>query len=226
MLQDIYAQYKGACMMLLQREGDEATFRGTAFLVHPAGYMLTAAHLITGKQELMVAPVNETGDFTPIRTESLAPYPVEVRQIDRESDLALLKFSRDIEVSMPDHVMGTPGRITIGNSVACIGFPFGYYHIYNLLIKQAVIASKILSGNESRLFLFDSLVHDGNRGGPLINIYDGRIIGVVVGRFELREILARQLGKSSDIPIKTDVSYAVSIEHAGALMEKEELTII
>ena len=226
MLQDVYFQYKGASMMLFQKEGDEVAFRGTAFLVHPDGYFLTAAHLITGTQELMVVPLDETEDFAPVHTETVSPYPVEVRQMDRDRDLVLLKFTQEIEVSMPDHVMGAPEQVPVGNSVACLGFPFGYYQIYNQLIKQAVICAKILSGNETRIFLFDSLVHDGNRGGPLINLYDGRIIGVVGGRFELQEILSRQLGKKSEMPIKTDVSYAVSIEHAAGLMEKENVTII
>jgi serine protease Do len=226
MLQDMYFQYRGACMMLFQREGEEVSFRGTAFLVHPEGYFLTAGHLITGSHDLMVVPADETEDFTPIRTETVAPIPVEVRQLDRERDLALLKFTEEIDISMPDHVIGTSENVAVGNSVACLGFPFGYYHIYNQLIKKAVICSKISSGNETRIFLFDSLVHDGNRGGPLINLYDGRIIGVVGGRFELQEILSRQLGKASDVPIKTDVSYAVSIEHALELMKKEGLHVI
>ncbi len=226
MLQDIFTQYRGGCMMLFQREGSEVSFRGSAFLVHPEGYLLTAAHLITGNQDLMVAPIDDTGDFAPVRTETIAPYAVSAIQMDRERDVALLKFSQETEISMPDHVIGAPDAVSIGSGVACIGFPFGYYNIYNPLIKQAVVCSKILSGNETRLFLFDSLVHDGNRGGPLINLYDGRVIGIVGGRFELQEILARQLGRSSEVPIKTDVSYAVSIEHAVALMEKESLTII
>lgn len=226
MLQDIYIQYRGACMMLFRKDGGELSFRGTAFLAHPGGYLITAAHLITDSMELMVAPLTEAEDFAPVRTETVAPYQVEVRLLDQDRDLALLKFREEIELTMPDHIIGSPNQVPIGNSVACLGFPFGYYNIYNPLIKQAVISSKILSANETRIFLFDSLVHDGNRGGPLINLYDGRIIGVVGGRFELQEIIERYFGKASEIPIKTDVSYAVSIEHAVELMEKEALTVI
>ena len=226
MLQDIYIQYRGACMMLFQKDGTELSFRGTAFLAHPDGYLITTAHLITGSMELMVAPLTKTEDFAPVHTETVAPYPVDIRLFDQDRDLALLKFRDEIELSMPHHIIGSPDQVPVGNSVACLGFPFGYYNIYNPLIKQAVISSKILSANKTKIFLFDSLVHDGNHGGPLINIYDGRVIGVVGGRFELQEILERYFGKTSEIPIKTDVSYAVSIEHAVELMEKEELTVI
>ncbi|MGM0452393.1 MAG: S1 family peptidase [Thermodesulfobacteriota bacterium] len=225
MLQDIYFQYKNACMMLFRREGEQVTFRGSTFMVHPDGYLLTAAHLITGKYELMAVPFEEPAGFTAVHSETVTPIPLEIRQMDRKSDMALLKFRQEIEISMPDHIMGLPEETPVGNSVACTGFPFGYYGIYNQMIKQAVICSKILSGNETRIFLFDTMVHDGNRGGPLINIYDGRILGVVGGRFEPQDLMPGHL-KSENTPIRTDVSYGVSIEHAAALMEKEGLTII
>jgi serine protease Do len=222
MLQDIYFQYKNACMMLFRREGEQVTFRGTAFLVHPRGYLLTAAHLITGKYELMVVPGDTQQGFIPVHTETVTPYGVVVRQMDRERDLALLQFTGEIEVTVPDHVIGIPEEVPVGSSVACTGYPFGYYSIYNQLIKQAVVSSRILSGNGTQLFLFDTLVHDGNRGGPLINTYDGRIIGVVGGRFSPQELMPKLL-KESHVPLRTDVSYAVSVAHASPLMEKEGL---
>lgn len=225
MLNDIYFQYRGACMMLFQREGEEVAFRGTTFLVHPKGYLLTAAHLIGGNRELMVVSRQDTETFSPVYTETVSPFPVDVIQMDRDRDLALLKFRQQIDISMPDHIMGNPELVPVGSSVACMGFPFGYYYIYNQIIKQAVICSKILSGNETKIFLFDSLVHDGNRGGPIINVHDGRIIGVVGGRFEPQALLSKQIKKASELPIKTDVSYAVSIDHAAELMEKEGLTV-
>ena len=225
MLQDIYFQYKNACMMLFRREGDEVVFRGSTFLVHPDGYLLTAAHLITGQYELMAVPVEEIEGFTAVHTESVSPIGVEVRQIDRMRDVALLRFTQKIELSMPDHIIGIPAEAPVGNLAACMGFPFGFYGIYNPLIKQAILCSKILSGNETRIFLFDTMVHDGNRGGPLINIYDGRIIGVVGGRFEPQELMPRHL-KGEEAPIKTDIAYAVSVEHAMELMEKEGLTVV
>ena len=225
MLQDIYYQYKGASMMLFRRDKEEVVFCGTAFLAHSGGYLLTAAHLITGQDELMVVPVEKTAGFVSVSAESVAPISVEIRQIDQQRDIALLKFVQEIEVTMPGHIMGVPEEVPIGNTVACLGFPFGHYHIYIHLIKQAVVSAKILSGNETRIFLFDTMVHDGTRGAPLINLYEGRIIGVVGGRFEPQELMPRHL-KRTETPIRTSISYAVSIEHASKLMEEEALTIM
>lgn len=226
MLQNIYFQYKGATMMLFKREGEAVSFRGTAFLIHPGGYLLTAAHLITGLTDLMVVPMEEHAGFTPVRDETVSPIEVEIRQVDRESDIALLKFCDEIEVSMPDHVTGKPGEIPIGNSAAYLGYPFGYYHIYTQLIRQSSIAGKILSRNETRIFLFDALVHDGSSGAPLISLHDGRIIGIVGGRFQPQDLMPEHLRKDTETPIKTDVSYAVSIDHAAPLMEKESRTLV
>jgi serine protease Do len=212
-------------MMLFRREGDHVAFRGSAFLVHPDGYLLTAAHLITGQYELMVVPMEETAGFCQAHIDTVTPMGVEIRQIDRKRDLALLKFTQEIEIAMPDHIMGTPEEVPVGNMVASMGFPFGFYGIYNQVIKQAVISAKILSGNETRLFLFDSLVHDGHRGGPLINLSDGRIIGVIGGRFSPQELMPDHL-KNAETPIKTDISYAVATDHAVALMEAESIDII
>lgn len=225
MLQDVHFQYKKGCMMLFRREGGEVTFLGSAFLVHPEGYLLTASHLLKADQELMVVPIEEADGFEAVHIDTVTPIGVEVRRLDSNRDLALLRFTQEIEVSMPDHVMGIPQDVPVGNSVASMGFPYGHYGIYNQLIRQAVICSKILSANETRIFLFDAMVHDGSRGGPLINVYDGRIIGVVGGRFEPQEVMPTHL-KRTEAPIKTNVSYAVSVDHAAALMEEEGLSII
>jgi serine protease Do len=225
MLNDVYFQYKNACMMLFRREGDQVAFRGSAFLVHPDGYMLTAAHLITGQYEHMVVPPDEESGFAAAHIDRVTPIAVEIRQIDRQRDLALLKFKPEIEISMPDHIMGVPEEVSVGSMVAGLGFPFGYYGIYNQVIKQAVISAKVLSGNETQIFLFDTMVHDGHRGGPLINLADGRIIGVIGGRFSPQELIPDHL-KSAEAPIKTDISYAVSTDHARDLMEAESIDII
>jgi serine protease Do len=122
-------------------------------------------------------------------------------------------------------IVGVPEEISVGSMVASLGFPFGYYGIYNQVIKQAVISAKVLSGNETQIFLFDTMVHDGHRGGPLINLADGRIIGVIGGRFSPQELMPDHL-KSAEAPIKTDISYAVSTDHARDLMEAESIDII
>ena len=57
MPEHVYQRFRGGCiMMLFSRDGEEATFLGTAFPVHGKGYLLTAAHLIRRRTDLMVEP--------------------------------------------------------------------------------------------------------------------------------------------------------------------------
>lgn len=225
MLQDVYLRYRNSCMSLYSMDDQERlVFLGTAFVMHPAGYLLTVAHAVSMQKNLMVVPVAPEESFMPMSSTSFRAIPVRVAQIDAEHDIALLAFSDDLEINMPDHVIGTPETIAMGTGVACLGFPFGFQCIYNQVLQQAVVSGKILSANDTRLFLFDSRVHDGTRGAPLLNMEDHRVIGVVSGRFDCLEASPAEGTDEGKMP--TSFSYAVSIEYASALMEAEGLEVL
>lgn len=223
MLKDVHLSFRGGTMMLFSQAGEEVSFMGSAFLVHSQGYLLTCAHLLYQTDGLMVLPPEDLEVFQPMRTKTISPLPAKVVGMDSERDVALLKFEENMDISVPDHVIGTPDQVPVGSSVAVMGYSFGFQHIYNQMIQQAVISSKILSRNDTRLFLIDTMVHDGTSGGPLVSIYDGRVIGVVSGLFDPTE--AAPSGTESK-SMNTNISYAVSVEYAAALMEAEGLEII
>jgi serine protease Do len=223
MLQDVNTRYKNACMSLYKMdENEQLVFLGTTFLVHPAGYMLTVSQALTPQDNLMVVPIPANDDFLHVSSPSFRAIPVRVAQIDPERDMALLAIKEEVEINMPDHVIGTPETTERGSSVACLGYAFGFQCIYSQVLQQAVVSAKILSANETRLFLFDSRIHPGSRGGPLINIEDMRVIGVASGQFDCME--ASPTDNERSMP--TSFSYAVSIEYGEQLMEKEGLEII
>jgi serine protease Do len=73
------------------------------------------------------------------------------------------------------------------------------------------------------LILFDTAFHEGDRGGPLIHVADGHVVGIVNGRFEPREI-AQHGGDAARLePRETNVSYAVAIDYGLELMRAEGL---
>ena len=223
MLQDIHMRYKNGCMGLYtQDDNDLLVFVGTAFVVHPDGYLLTVAHAIPPERELFVVPAKSDGDFQSMDHKAFRAIPVRVAQQDFEHDLALLVFADDVEINMPDHVVGVPETVGIGTGVACLGFPLGFQCIYNQMLQQGVVSAKILSTNDTRVILFDSRVHDGSRGGLLINMEDQRVIGVVSDRFDSFEASPVT---ENEPKMPTCFSYAVSIEHALPLMEKEGLEV-
>lgn len=225
MIQDIYTRFRGGCMMLMREEQDNAIFMGTAFLVHPEGYVLTAAHLLSNYREnLYVTPRDYGNAFAPMQTDAVTPLPAEVRQVDADRDLALLHIPVTTEITMPDHVIGVPETLNPGAAVGCLGYPFGFYHVYNLVVNQGIVSAKVVAGNGTDLILIDTPMLDGMRGGPLVSVYDGRVIGVLSGRFSPEEAMGLPFDDTTTY--RRIYAYAISIEYAADLMEAEGLEVV
>jgi serine protease Do len=224
MLQDIYARYRGACMMLLRQEGDSVIFMGTTFLVHPEGYLLTAGHLLGDHTEVMVAPRDYGAEFAPPWSETVVPFGASVVAVDKEHDVALLRFKIKHEISMPDHVIGVPEDVMPGSNVACLGYPFGFCQVYNQVIEGGIVTAKVLSTNETELFLFDAPVNNGLRGGPLVNLYDGRVIGIAGGPFIPEDAVGLEQDDTSQT--RRVFSYAMSINYGARLLEAEGAGVV
>lgn len=225
MMQHVYQRFRGGCMMLLNREGNEVVFLGTAFLVHEEGYLITAAHLLHSHKDLMVEPFTMSAEeFVPLSFETARPISVSVVQTNQDRDIALLKFPEKIDISAPDHILGRSDEVLVGSNLACIGYPFGNQGLNNQVILQTVLASKVLSQNGTKLIIFDTMVHNGSRGGPLINLQDGRVIGVISGAFH-PSYLTKEISKSDSSFGPTNLSLAVAIEYGQELLESEGLEI-
>jgi serine protease Do len=211
-------------MMLLKKEGDEVSFMGTVFLVHGAGYLITAAHILYSRDNLMVAPWEYYDLFAPMEEKTVTPYPVDVVIENGERDLALLKFQDKIQITAPDHIVGSPAETAVGSTTAYLGYPFGFYHIYAQVIRQATVCAKMKSRNGTNLFLIDSTVHDGCRGGPLVNADDGRVVGVIGSGFGPEEMKVKDYEKTS--LFTSHISYAISIEYVEQMLENEGVEVV
>jgi len=222
MLQIISHKFRSGCMMLGRDLGDSVAFLGTAFLVHGQGYLLTAAHLTEDETGLVIIPSTFSEEFAPLILDRVAAMGVHVISRDVERDIALLKIEQEIDIGVPDDFLGSTEAVRPGASVMSLGYSFGHHQIHALLGYNAVVSAKILSSNESRLILFDSAFHEGDRGGPLVHVADSHIIGIVTGRFEPSTI-SQQAGVSTERlePRETNVSYAVAIEYGLELMASE-----
>lgn len=223
MLQDVHLRYRGGCMKLFCLVEGELTFMGTAFLAHQDGYLVTVAHILYKTESLMVTSADFSEEFTPGLVNTLSAMPVQVVAMDKEHDLALLKFDESLELNLPDHVMGRPDEVPVGSSAACIGFPYGFYNVFNQAIQGFVLSAKIISRNETRLLLFDASVQEGMRGGPLVNAFDGRIIGVVGGRFDPEEAGPGKFRQESTVTLS--LSYAISSEYAVTLLQDQGVEV-
>ncbi|MGM0425584.1 MAG: S1 family peptidase, partial [Thermodesulfobacteriota bacterium] len=79
--------------------------------------------------------------------------------------------------------------------------------------------------NETNLLVFNTMIHHGDIGGPLVNSVDGRIVGIIAGRFDPEVILHRQSRPQREETYQTNISYAVSIEYGTHLMQEQGLEI-
>jgi len=210
--------------MLFRKQGNQVVFAGTAVLVHPDGFLLTASNLFNADDELVLSFWEASSKFVPTERESIAPYHAEILQYDEERGLALLELRESMEINMPRHVIGKPNNIPTGSSVATLGYAFGYQHIYNQVIQGANVSARILSGNGTKLFLFDTMIHEGSRGGPLVNLKDRRVIGISYGKFKPHE--ATSDSYKGTPAGDTNISYAVSIEYGVALMEEAGIEVV
>jgi S1-C subfamily serine protease len=222
MLQAASRKFLSGCMMLARRRGDAVDFLGSAFLVDARGYLLTAAHLVATPEgpaaDGLVVVANETDDgFQPMTSERVATIPVVVAARDAEHDVALLRMESDVEIGVPDDFLGTTASLRPGASVMALGYAFGHEQVHTALAFDAVVSAKIESRNGTSLILYSSPFHEGDRGGPLIHVEDGHVIGIVSGRFDPARLVAAQADAGTTT---TDVSYAVAIEYGLALMER------
>jgi serine protease Do len=222
-LQAVSQKFRSGCMMLARQSEGAIEFLGTAFIVHRDGYLLTAAHLVEKTDRLVVVPTVFTDDFAPITVDRVAAMSVTVAQRDADNDVALLKLEQAIGIDVPDDFLGSTAAVRTGASLMHMGYSFGYQQVHSLLVFGGVVSAKIRSLNNARLILFDTMVHPGDRGGPLVHVADSHIVGIVSGRFEADEVARGSTEWAREAPPQTNVSYAVAIEHGLELMRIEGL---
>jgi serine protease Do len=220
MLRSVTHKFRSGCMMLARRRGDAVEFVGSAFLVDRHGYLLTAAHLVAANEDLVVVPTDASDDFSPMTAHRVAAMPVSVAARDADRDVALLRIEHEVEIGVPDDFIGSTGAVRQGANVMSLGYSFGHHQVHTVMAFEGVVSAKIRSRNDTALILFSSAFHEGDRGGPLIHVEDGHVVGIVSGRFEPAELVRQAPGEERLATSETNVSYAVAIEYGLALMER------
>jgi serine protease Do len=138
--------------------------------------------------------------------------------------VALLRFIPEMNIAVPDHILGNAERAEVGATVMALGFSFGHNRLHNLVALDATLSSKIQTPDGTRLLLFDRLLHDGDRGGPLVDAQDARVVGVNTGGFDPVDVWRDEHHKS--VSVSPTLSAAVSIEYGIALLEAEGIDVV
>ena len=137
--------------------------RGSGFIIHRDGYILTAQHVIDKAKEIEV------------RLGDLQRIPAKLIAADTQTDLALLKI--DAERELPVLSLGDSDSIRVGELAVVFGYPFGRESSMSLgIISRPGRTYQDSAGYD--LIQTDAGAYAGGSGGPLLNA-KGHVIGMI-----------------------------------------------
>jgi S1-C subfamily serine protease len=137
--------------------------RGSGFIIHPDGYILTAQHVVDRAKEIEV------------RLAGLQRVPAKLIAADIRVDLALLKI--DVDRELPVLPLGDSDSVRVGELAVIFGYPFGRESSMNLgIISRPGRTYQDSAGYE--MIQTDAGAYAGGSGGPLLN-GKGHVIGMI-----------------------------------------------
>jgi S1-C subfamily serine protease len=139
---------------------------GSGVIVHRAGYIVTAAHVV---EQAMAVSVE-------FKDQSTAP--AQIVTLSRTEDVALLKVDA-IPKGTFVPVLGDSGELEVGDPVFAIGAPLGLKHTLTTGIISAVRGDfgSELAFLPKNVIQTDAAINQGNSGGALFNA-KGQVIGI------------------------------------------------
>ena len=145
---------------------DHGTF-GTGFL-HKSGNIITADHVVHDCKSLRLVLSDNTNEAATVVAE------------DQDRDLAAIKPNAPIKAeALP---IASSDDFKVGTEVSTWGFPAGYFGLSPMLsvgYLAGVDAVRLKDGTIVRQWVVNAAFNGGNSGGPLIQIENGEVFGVV-----------------------------------------------
>ena len=173
----------------------ESRSLGSGFIIDPAGYILTNAHLVAERRDIRV------------RLADRREFDGRVVGFDDLSDIALVKIDAPGLAAVR---IGDPARLRPGEWVAAIGSPFGFERSITAGIVSAV--NRTLPEESFVPFIqTDVAVNPGNSGGPLFNL-QGEVVGV---NSAIYSETGGYQGVSFAIPIDVAMDVAAQLRATG-----------
>ena len=176
----------------LKMRSPTVQFVGTGFVVADGRHVVTNAHVVarpldTDKKEIHLVLVSKGGEPQPREAELIA--------VDRDHDLALLKFTGE---PLPALTLGDSASVREGQQLAFTGFPIGMVLGFHPATHRGMVSAitpvalpgitaKQLSARSIsrirdsayRVFQLDGTAYPGNSGSPVYDPADGTVYGIV-----------------------------------------------
>jgi serine protease Do len=159
---DALRQFFGG--QLPQRQGKQTLQGlGSGVIVSPDGYILTANHVVSGAEEIMIG----------LGTE-LRKYKARKVGTDPGTDVALLKID---EKNLPGITFADSDKARAGDIVLALGNPFGLRQTVTMGIISAVGRGGVGIVDYENFIQTDAAINMGNSGGALVDI-KGQLLGI------------------------------------------------
>lgn len=138
--------------------------QGSGVVIREDGYILTNRHVVENAEKIKV------------RFKDGREYDAEVRGLDAQSDLAVLKINGN---GLPASGFADSDKVRVGEFAIAIGAPFDLDYTVTIGHVSAKGRSRIVPdpSMDQDFIQTDASINPGNSGGPLVNL-DGEIIGI------------------------------------------------
>ena len=136
---------------------------GSGVIIDKRGLVLTNFHVVKGADEIL------------IRLSDKREYRGQILGTDPKTDLAVVKFQPDHEVTVAS--LGNSDALRVGECAIAIGNPFGLDQTVTVGVISATGRSDVGIATYENFIQTDASINPGNSGGPLVNL-KGEVIGV------------------------------------------------
>ncbi|WP_259112347.1 S1 family peptidase [Salinibacter ruber] len=143
--------------------------RGSGFHFIDPEFVVTNHHVVEGVEasSSRAVAVSDRGHKVPL---DLLDY-----SSTGQHDFAIFKAAGTLPPTRKALSPNAPAEFERGEEVAFAGFPHG---VDDLLVQEAVVSGLV----DPDHFYIDGSVNGGNSGGPIVNLQDGSVIGIVTDR--------------------------------------------
>ncbi len=139
---------------------------GSGVLISPQCHVLTAAHVVSGAEEITV------------KTQDGNLHPAEFLFSEAGADIALIKFMEPVP-GLQHAELGDSDQLVVGQAAYAIGSPYGLENSFSVgHISGFRDFGRFYDGTIPAKFIqTDAAINVGNSGGPLLNS-KGQVIGI------------------------------------------------
>lgn len=174
---DIVDRVRPSVAFVLSK-GANQTASGTAFVVDPAGLLVTALHVVAEAKTVSILLPGGT------------PQTADVIAVDVPDDLAVLRILQD---NLPALSLGDISSLRVGQDIIAVGYP-----VANLLAPSAVTVTRgIIRAIRPPFIQVDAAINPGNSGGPILDS-KGNVIGVADWKVVMTAVQGLNFAVSAD----------------------------